>query len=427
METQMRALLVWSSLVLINICGAGSSAASNTAGPVRIAIQCETTGRTKACPTFLLGFVEGNQVFLSSPRASADVVLYVSSQEVALLDRVHLRFVGSVAGAPPLVEIDVDLDSRADDDTLLAQLEPAFHRGISLYVAAHHPDAVKIAVVQPQSTVVARPITTPWGASLSLSGSGAYTNQYQSLESSTKLGVSRLSARSRVEASITASAGLNRQPPLEVDGRRISLDTNQWKIGGSAKWAWLLDDTWSIGGIVQGSKDDPDGRYRYEGSAYTGLEWDGYRADDPRGNRIAAHYVVGYRVADYYVPNVLGERFVTWPEHGINASTSVRKDKISIGVSMFVFAMMFHPMRRYVISANPFIEWRIGDHVDLKLSIAIANRAQPAPDLSLIPADDYARRSRLSYADPFSANGSLSLLVHWDRTNGARNDRFDDL
>src|SRR5204863_9179590 len=141
-----------------------------------------------------------------SPRASADVVLYVSSQEVALVDRVHLRFVGAITGAPPLVEIDVDLDSRTDDDTLLAQLEPAFRRGISLYVAARHPDAVQIALVQPQSTAVARPMTTPWGASLSLSGSGAYTNQYQSLDSTTKLGLSRLSARSRVEAAITGSA-----------------------------------------------------------------------------------------------------------------------------------------------------------------------------------------------------------------------------
>src|SRR5881394_534319 len=118
----MRSFLVWSLLIVINVCGTGSSAASSSeAGPVRIAIQCETTGRTKACPTFLLGFVEGNQVFLSSPRASADVVLYVSSQEVALVDRVHLRFVGAITGAPPLVEIDVDLDSRTDDDTLLAQ------------------------------------------------------------------------------------------------------------------------------------------------------------------------------------------------------------------------------------------------------------------------------------------------------------------
>lgn len=426
----MRSLVVWSFLVVIGQGNAGSAAASTPApveGPVQVAIQCENTGRTKACPTFLLGFVEANQVFLSSPRANADVVLYVSSQEVVLVDRVHLRFVGTVAGAPPVIEIDVDLDTRADDDTLIAQLEPAFRRGIALYVAARHPEAVTIALAQSSSTSVARLATTPWGASLSVTGSGSYTNQYQSVDSSTKVGVSRLTMRSRAEASVYANAGLNRQPPLIVGDQPFSLNTAYWRIGGSAKWAWLLDDTWSVGGIIQGSKDDPDGRYRGEGSTYAGLEWDGYRADDPRGNRLAAHYVVGYRVADYYVPNVLGEQFVTWPEHGINASASVRKDKLSIGVSMFVFAMMFHPMRRHVISATPFIEWRLGGHVDLKLSFAVTKRAQPAPDLSFIPTDDYARRSRLSYADPFAANGSLTLLIHWDRTNGARNDRFDDL
>ena len=35
--------------------------------------------------------------------------------------------------------------------------------------------------------------------------------------------------------------------------------------------------------------------------------------------------------------------------------------------------------------------------------------------------------SRLSYAEPLSINGSLNLTIHWDRTNGARNDRFSDI
>ena len=40
---------------------------------------------------------------------------------------------------------------------------------------------------------------------------------------------------------------------------------------------------------------------------------------------------------------------------------------------------------------------------------------------------DYQQLSRLSYAEPLSMNGSFSLRVHWDRTNGARNDRLEDL
>jgi hypothetical protein len=40
-------------------------------------------------------------------------------------------------------------------------------------------------------------------------------------------------------------------------GDGISLDTEQWKIGSSAKCAWLLDDTWSVGRptIVHGNTD----------------------------------------------------------------------------------------------------------------------------------------------------------------------------
>src|SRR5689334_12445169 len=106
------------------------------AAPVRVSIECEDTGRTKACPAFLTGFLEANQLLLAAPRAEADVLVYVSVHEVALADRVHLRFVSSLPSTPPIVEIDVEIDTRADDDAQRAQLEPAFLRGLALYVAA---------------------------------------------------------------------------------------------------------------------------------------------------------------------------------------------------------------------------------------------------------------------------------------------------
>jgi hypothetical protein len=166
-------------------------------------------------------------VFLSSPRSTAEVVLYVSSQEVALVDRVHLRFVGTISSAPPVVEIDVDLDSRADDDRLLAQLEPAFRRGISLYVAARHPDAVTIALVQPQSTAVARPATTPWGGSLSLNLG------YPFLKSTGSLTLNHMNPLYIVGGTL----GLRMSPPLSAGGPDGALllgyDTTTLGINGS--------------------------------------------------------------------------------------------------------------------------------------------------------------------------------------------------
>jgi hypothetical protein len=127
------------------------------AAPIRIAIECEAQGRTKACPAFLLGFVESTRFLHPAPRAAAEVVLYASAVEVALVDRVHLRFVGTVAGAPPVVEVGADIDTRAADDAQRAQLLPAFLRGAALYITARHPRAIELKLAEPGEQEIAAP------------------------------------------------------------------------------------------------------------------------------------------------------------------------------------------------------------------------------------------------------------------------------
>ena len=61
------------------------------------------------------------------------------------------------------------------------------------------------------------------------------------------------------------------------------------------------------------------------------------------------------------------------------------------------------------------------------MSFSITKRALPLPDESQIDPLDFQQLSRLAYAEPLSLNGSVSVTFHWDRTNGARNDRFTDL
>ena len=105
----------------------------------------------------------------------------------------------------------------------------------------------------------------------------------------------------------------------------------------------------------------------------------------------------------------------------------MRKDKISYGLSLSAEAEMIHPGRRHHLTASPYIEMQIGGHVDVSASFSITKREVPAPDESMIDPSDFALLSRLSYAEPLSINGSLNLTIHWDRTNGARNDRFEDI
>src|SRR5262245_15966952 len=87
----------WLALVVavVMLALAAGAARAEPSGPIRIAIECEGFSRTKACPTFLLGFVDANKVLLSAPRASAEVVVYAATTQVALVDKTRLRFVST--------------------------------------------------------------------------------------------------------------------------------------------------------------------------------------------------------------------------------------------------------------------------------------------------------------------------------------------
>ncbi|MBL0214959.1 MAG: hypothetical protein IPQ07_13870 [Myxococcales bacterium] len=420
----MRAALT--TLVLLLALARVASAAPAT--PVRVHIECEEQGRTKACPAFMLGLIDANKALIEAPRANADVVIYSTANEIAQVDRLHLRFVGTVAGAPPVIELDVDLDTRGTDDEQRAQLEAAFLRGMALYVAARYPDIVTVTFAAPSEATAAEPQTTPWGVSLTFGGYGNRTAKYKSANGYGELEVTRVTRRSRSLLSLSGNYGLNYQPPLQLDdGTEVSLDTKQWSVGGGIGHGWLYDPCWSFGAISRIERDDPKGQYRYASGTFAAVEWDKYPADDPRGNRLAVLYKAGYRVERYNIPNELGQSFAQYPWHGVTASGNVRKDKVSFGLSLSAQAEMLHPRRRHNLTASPYVEIKLGGHIDVSASFSITKREMPAPDETKIDPLDFALLSRLSYAEPLSINTSLNLTIHWDRTNGARNDRFNDI
>lgn len=408
--------------------GEADDARAEPSTPLRVAVVCQAEGRTKACPTFLLGIVDAQPVLVNAPRATADIVVYVAANEVVLVDRVHLRFVSRVEGAPPVLEVEADLDTRKDDDTQRAQLEAAFLRGLAPIAGARFPDAVRVTLSAPEGLVITPGDTTPWTFSLSFGGSGNKTERYTSLFGFAELTVSRVTRSSRLEGTLGGSTTVTRQPALVADdGTVLSLDAEQWDIGGGLVGAWLLDDTWSFGGAVRLSRDDPKGQFRYAQSTRVGVEWDLYPAADPRGNRLAVLYAVGYQVEGYNLLNEIGERAAHYPVHQLVASGTVRRDTLSLGLSLSAGSQLDAPWRRYHVTASPFLELRLGGHVDVTLSLSLTMRELPGPDPAVIDPSDYALTSRLSYAEPLALDGSLSVTIHWDRTNAARNDRFSDL
>src|SRR5262245_55771291 len=121
-------------LIACLVVGATRANANDTPAapaPVRVAIECEEIGRTKTCPAFLLGLVDEQPVLLGSPRAGADIVIYATATSVGLVDRMHLRFVGQGSGMPGPVELDVEVDTRANDDEQRAVIAPVFRRGVA--------------------------------------------------------------------------------------------------------------------------------------------------------------------------------------------------------------------------------------------------------------------------------------------------------
>jgi hypothetical protein len=389
--------------------------------PLRIAIECQTSGRTKACPAYLLGFVEQDPLFLSSPRGEAQVTVYYSAIEVASVDRVHLRFVGDLPGAPPVLEIDLDLDTRTDDDSQRAQLRPGFVRGVALYLAAVNSEAVQIHLAEVDRAAIAAPETTPWGVVVDVGGLGFWTSGYRSLNATSKLTVSRVERDSRIAANLGGSWGTSRQPPLVIHGEEISLDTDQYSVNAGVAVERHLAGGWAFGAETSTWRDDPAGQFRQSWDANVGVEWNQFASDDPRGNRLAVTYKAGWRVDRYQTSNVIRERFATYPTGAVSITGNVRKDKIGIGLSLSAETQLDKPWRRHTLSASPFIEWQLGAHVDLGLSFSISQQAMPAP---IVDPGDYEQVIRARYAEPVQAFGSLNLRFHWDRTNGVRNNRF---
>jgi len=421
-------LLVLALVLALAALAPRDARAESPAGPVRVYIECDGELRTKACPAFLLGFLDAHAVLLNSPRAGADVIVFATGTEVALIDRIQLRFVGRMLGAPPVIETTIDIDVRNTDDEQRAKLEPAFLRGIALFVAARFPTAVSVTLDRPAELERVQNTGSPLGIGLFVSGSGSSTGQYKSASSSTDLVARYVQADKRALALASFNAGLTRQPPLTLDdGTIVPLDAYQWSFRTGAELVHLLSASWSLGASSYTQFDDPRGQFAFSNRSRVAIEWDRFAANDPRGNRLGIFYHLGWVTERYNIRNELGEKFATYPVHGVNAIGSFRHDKVELGLNFEVAVQLLDPNRRRSVTASPFIEVQLGDHVSLELSMSVTQRALPAPDAAAIDPSDYQLLSRLSYAEPLSLSGSLSLSIRWEPTNGVRNNRLESI
>ena len=402
------------------------TAGAEADGEVAVAIVCTSPGRSQACPAALQQLVEATPLVRPAEPGAADVTLSftATASTDTGMDRAVLRFTASIDGAPRELEVPLEVDTSGDAATQVAQVQPAFLRGIAIYVAARVPGSVTTELTAPASgAAAAAPASlTPWSQVLELGGDGSFTDSYRSASAFGSLDVIRKETDSSWWFNVRGMVGYEDRPPLLVNGEEVSVDSDQYELAGWLQYTRNLTPHWAVGVIGWWQHQDPAGQYRYYVKPAVGIEWDRYRADDPKGNRLAIAYNLGAELASYNVRNVDGDKAARYPWHLLGAVASVRKDKVAFSFGVNVNAELLHPTHRYSLSASPGMQIQLGAHVDLNVGATVTKRELPGP---LIDEADFNQLVRASYADPLSARLNLSLSLHWDATNGVRNDRFD--
>lgn len=388
-----------------------------------VEIVCASPGRSQACPTALRQLVETTPLLRTAERGAADVTLTFTATAAGPIDRAVLRFTAGIKGAPGELEVPLEVDAAGDAAAQLAQVQPAFLRGIAVYVAARVPGSVTTVLTASADDGAATPAAlTPWSVLLELGGDGSFTESYQSATGFGSVDLIREDTDSSWWFNVRGKIGYEDRPPLIVNGQEVSVDSDQYEVAGWLQYTRNLTPHWALGAILWWQHEDPAGQFRYYVKPAVGLEWDRYRADDPKGNRLAIAYNLGAELSGYNVRNVDGDKRARYPWHLLGAVASVRKDKVTFSFGVNVNAELLHPTHRYSLSASPGLKMQLGAHVDLTVRATVTKRELPGP---LLDEADFNQLVRASYADPLSTSLALSLSLHWDATNGVRNDRFD--
>jgi len=416
----MRAPLL---VLMASICAAPAAEAAPGWQPVRIHLECQGWGRTKACPAFLLGFIDETPLLQRAPRGQAEVELFYNVTFRASDDLVNLRFTSHLPGAPRALDVTQEIDSRASDDAQRAQLRPAFLRGLAPFIGAVHPEAVEVVLVAPPDGERRAPATTAWSFGIYTGGFGSWTRNYRSANGWGGVGVNRVDADTSFGLGVDGSYSITRQPSLVIDGQPVSLDTDSYGISSAARASRNLGPHWAAGVRLRAGHEDPLGRFRHTLRAHAGVSYDWFPADDPRGNRLEVADLAGAQADRYNVRNVLGEKIARFPSHVLLAAGSVRRDRVTFSISASAAADMIHPRTRYLVEVSPSVEVQIGAHVDVSMSLGITKQAVPGP--ADIDQGDFGEVTRASYAEPLRVFSSFNLSLHWDRSNPDRNNRFD--
>jgi hypothetical protein len=410
----------WCALVAMCL----SARAEAAAPPLRLFIDCQSGGRTRACPSFLRSYVDELGTLAYTSLADAELVLYVNQTEVALEDQLHLRAVSQGEQGLSAYEITYRLDTRLPVEEQREALRPAFWRVLAPFLAQRDPALVEITLADSAEQVDAQAErSSPW--QFAVGGQGwvdwSESNTYLSLSSSISMGY--LTVKERMGLSAYGSWDINRQPPLEIDGQTYSLDTDTWDVSGGGYYARNLGPWWSVGVTAGASADDPEGRYALTVGGEAGVSRDFFKADDPRGNELSITYLVGVQCDWYRRVNVLGEEQVCFPTQRLSVYGSIQFDRVELWAYLSAAMQLDRPAARYEVALGPTLSVQVGRNLDLDFGVDLTQQAVPGP--AGVDTSNFEEVTRANYANPLELSGQVGFRVHFDRTNGARNGRFE--
>jgi hypothetical protein len=317
----------------------------------------------------------------------------------------------------------VVVNTRLVVDAQVEALRPAVARVLGPSVARRSPEAVEVTLVVPDAAEAVDEATSPWGFTAWGGGWGSWTQQYQSLSTWGGASVYRVAEDHRGGVWFNGNRNIERQPDLSVGGRQVSLAYDATSASGGVNGSHNLDDHWSVGFVGRGGADDADGRYLWTARGHAGIERNWFPSDDDRGNRLAVAFLGGVQADAYQTPNVLGEERAVFPTAMVLVQGEVQFDRVGLNLDLGAQAQVPRTLRRYVLSGETYVELQVGTHLDLDLGYGITQQAVPGP--ADIDQGDFEQVKRASYAQPLSMWGNVNLRIHFDPTNGVRNNRFE--
>ena len=401
-----------------------SAQANSSWQPLAVYLDCQSRGRTKICPAFIHSFIEQSPLLRRSPRADSHLTLQINATSIANTDEILLTFTSTQPKLPPIYEVRARIDTRQTDDEVRRAVEPAFVRGIAFYLGQHIPGSVEITLATPNQTQPQVDAQSPWGFFIWLGGHGNWSETSKEGTSWGGIGFHRKTSSTRIGMNVSGSYGLSRRPPItDALGNEIPMNFESHGLHTKLLAAMNLDEHWSTGLYLRAGHQDPEGRYRWTARGHTGISYDLFAANDPRGNRFSVAYLIGYQGDRYNNTNDLNELRADFATHALLSEIAVRDGRQTYRLRASIGAQLLDPNARYVIDVSPEFQFQLGDHVDLSLRFGITQ--QQVPGAKYIAPQNYELLERSSYSDPLKMNGSFNLSIHFDRSNGERNDRWE--